>query len=78
MPTGTLVDIKFIPWPTQNDWQLNIDIFPSPSDVGKSSGLCGILDGNKTNDFTRRDGTEDNPINYNYRNPPNLFSESWR
>ena len=50
-----MVEIKFIPWPTQNEWQLNVDIFPSPSDVGNSSGLCGVLDGNYRNDFTRND-----------------------
>nr|XP_022312815.1 uncharacterized protein LOC111117870 isoform X2 [Crassostrea virginica] len=79
-PTGTMVEIKFISWPTQNDWQLNVDIFPSPSDVGKSSGLCGVLDGNYRNDFTRNDAakTMDNPDHYHYHNPPNAFSESWR
>nr|XP_022310403.1 uncharacterized protein LOC111115834 isoform X2 [Crassostrea virginica] len=76
-PTGTMVEIKFISWPTQNDWQLNVDIFPSPSDVGNSSGLCGVLDGNYRNDFTRNDDakTMDNP---DHHNPPNAFSESWR
>lgn len=75
-----MVEIKFISWPTQNDWQLNVDIFPSPSDVGKSSGLCGVLDGNYRNDFTRNDAakTMDNPDHYHYHNPPNAFSESWR
>lgn len=78
MPTGTLVEIKFVSWPTQNDWQLNIEIYPSPSDVGNSSGLCGILDGDYKNDFTRSDGMRDNPDQYNYSKPPNEFSESWR
>lgn len=77
MPTGTLVEIKFLSWPTDNDWHLNIDIFPSPSDVGYSSGLCGILDGDYRNDFTRNDaeGTVDNP---DLTNDPTDFSESWR
>lgn len=78
MPTGTLVEIKFVSWPSQNIMQLNVDIYPSPSDVGKSSGLCGILDGDYRNDFTRSDGTVDNPDHYHYYNPPDLFSESWR
>lgn len=76
MPTGTLVEIKFVSWPRQDNWQLNVDIFPSPSDVGNSSGLCGVLDGNYRNDFTRNDatGTVDSPhLTY-----PNDFSESWR
>lgn len=77
MPTGTLVEIKFVQWPYYDDWQLNVEIFPSPSDVGTSSGLCGILDGNYY-DFTRSDGTVDNPDDYHYDNPPNQFSESWR
>ncbi|XP_062578161.1 LOW QUALITY PROTEIN: uncharacterized protein LOC134240066 [Saccostrea cucullata] len=73
-PTGTLVEIKFTSWPNWNDWHLNIDIYPSPSDVGNSSGLCGILDNDDTNDFTwnNADKTVDN------HNPPNEFSKSWR
>nr|XP_034320141.1 uncharacterized protein LOC117687527 isoform X50 [Crassostrea gigas] len=78
MPTGTLVEIKFVQWPYHDDWQLNVEIFPSPSDVGTSLGLCGILDGNYRNDFTRSDGTVDNPDHYHYHNPPNQFSDSWR
>uniref|UniRef100_A0A8W8NV44 VWFD domain-containing protein n=1 Tax=Magallana gigas TaxID=29159 RepID=A0A8W8NV44_MAGGI len=78
LPTGTLVEIKFVSWPRQDNWQLNVDIFPSPSDVGNSSGLCGVLDGDYKNDFTRSDGTVDDPDNYHYWNPPNEFSESWR
>lgn len=78
MPTGTLVEIQFISWPTQNEMQLNIDIYPSPSDVGKSAGLCGILDGNYRNDFTRSYGTVDNPDHYDFMNPPDPFSDSWR
>lgn len=78
LPTGTLVEIKFVSWPRQDNWQLNVDIFPSPSDVGNSSGLCGVLDGDYKNDFTRSDGTVDDPDIYHYSNPPNEFSESWR
>lgn len=76
MPTGTLVEIKFVSWPTHYDWQLNIDIYPSPSDVGKTSGLCGTLDGNYQNDFTRNDAdkTIDDPNLVH----PNEFSKSWR
>ncbi|XP_061167273.1 uncharacterized protein LOC133176126 [Saccostrea echinata] len=79
-PTGTLVEIRFVSWPTQDHWQLNIDIFPSPSDVGNSSGLCGILDNNYRNDFTWNNPgkTEDIPDLYDYYNPPNGFSNSWR
>ena len=74
------MEIRFVSWPFHENWQLNIVIFPSPSDVGKSSGLCGILDGNKMNDFTRNDEvkTMDNPNLYHYHNPPNNFSLSWR
>lgn len=75
-PTGTLVEIKLVSWPNQNNLQLDINIYPSPSDVGNTSGLCGVLDGDDKNDFTRNDGvgTVDNPeLTY-----PNEFSESWR
>lgn len=74
LPTGTLVEIKFVQWPYLDDWQLNVEIFPSPSDIGTSRGLCGILDGDYINDFTRSDGTVDSPhLTY-----PDAFSESWR
>lgn len=74
MPTGTLVEIKFVQWPYNDDWQLNVEIFPSPSDVGTTSGLCGVLDGDYKNDFTRSDDTVDSPhLTY-----PDDFSESWR
>lgn len=79
MPTGTKVEIKLLVWPWYSGiWQLNIDIFPSPSDVGNSAGLCGILDKDYKNDFTRYDGTVDNPDLYNWRNHPDDFSISWR
>lgn len=78
MPTGTKVEIKLLMWPwNSGKWQLNIDIFPSPSDVGNSSGLCGVLDGDYKNDFTRKDGTVDDPDLYHYSHP-NEFSNSWR
>ncbi|XP_062609644.1 uncharacterized protein LOC134271468 [Saccostrea cucullata] len=81
-PTGTIVEIKLVSWPYRNDWQLNINIYPSPSDVGLSSGLCGILDGNYKNDFTwnNPEKTVENPDHYHqWRRPhPDGFSKSWR
>ncbi|XP_062600788.1 von Willebrand factor D and EGF domain-containing protein-like isoform X2 [Saccostrea cucullata] len=74
-PTGTYVDATLN---MARDWFIQTQVYPSVADVGKSGGLCGLLDGNTRNDLTRRSGTVDNPNNYNYRNPPDAFSISWR
>lgn len=76
MPTGTLVEIKIFSWPLLTDFHLNIDIFPSPSDVKNSSGLCGILDGNYENDLTRNDAN--NTVESNTNDASLEFQESWK
>lgn len=75
MPTGTIVEVKIVSWPLPTDFHLNIDIFPSPSDVKNSSGLCGILDGNSENDFTRND--ENNTLDSITNVVSIEFQESW-
>jgi hypothetical protein len=72
LPTGTMVDISFRAWPISTVWQLDITIYPSASDVGRTRGLCGVLGGGTANDFTRRDGSVDNPTTF-----PDDFSNSW-
>lgn len=71
-----MVEIKILSWPLLTDFHLNIDIFPSPSDVKNSSGLCGILDGNYENDLTRNDV---NKTVDSITNGASLeFQESWK
>ncbi|KAL5014025.1 hypothetical protein ScPMuIL_008295 [Solemya velum] len=68
LPTGTVVHIYPL-------WGhiLNVKITPSASDFLKTSGLCGLLSDNRTDDFFLRNSTEyDNNI---YE--PNDFSMSW-
>lgn len=78
LPTGTMVDISFRAWPTSTTWQLDISIYPSPSDVGNTTGLCGVLGDGINNDLTRRDNSIDDPSNFNYGTHPNDFSNSWQ
>ncbi|XP_023930523.1 von Willebrand factor D and EGF domain-containing protein isoform X3 [Lingula anatina] len=56
-----------------DDYYMNIHIHPGSRDVESTLGLCGTLNGNKNDDFLRRDGTTD-PISLY----PNDFSLSWR
>ncbi|XP_061171056.1 von Willebrand factor D and EGF domain-containing protein-like [Saccostrea echinata] len=74
-PTGTYVTTTLYMY---SDWFLQTQVYPSVADVGKSSGLCGVLGGGMQNDLTRRDGTLDDPNSFSYHNPPNDFSISWR
>ncbi|XP_056007282.1 uncharacterized protein LOC125666050 [Ostrea edulis] len=78
LPTGTMVDISLVTWPTSTTWQIDISIYPSPSDVGNTTGLCGVLGDGINNDLTRRDNSIDDPHNFNYWTPPNDFSNSWQ
>ncbi|XP_062607869.1 uncharacterized protein LOC134269673, partial [Saccostrea cucullata] len=74
-PTGTYVTTTLY---LRRDWFLQTEVYPSVADVGKSSGLCGVLGGGIQNDLTRRDGTVDSPNTFGYYNPPDDFSISWR
>ncbi|XP_062608125.1 von Willebrand factor D and EGF domain-containing protein-like, partial [Saccostrea cucullata] len=74
-PTGTYVATTLN---MARDWFIQTQVYPSVADVGKSGGLCGLLDGNIKNDLTRRSGIVDDPNSFNYRSPPDAFSISWR
>ncbi|XP_071110645.1 LOW QUALITY PROTEIN: uncharacterized protein [Haliotis cracherodii] len=83
LPTGGKVDINFYP----KSKYLNVYIYPSVQDVGKSRGLCGNLSGVCNDDFVMRDGnysadnTSTDDCNAGYRVWENLlttFSNSWR
>ncbi|KAK3602496.1 hypothetical protein CHS0354_022363 [Potamilus streckersoni] len=69
MPLGTMVVVDIINWPPPL-FSLNIDITPSVKDVGKTLGLCGTLNNNMADDFTRPSNTI-TPDN-------NEFSNSWK
>ena len=70
-PTGTFAKIMLH---DQGFWFINLEVYPTVSDVSSTSGLCGFLDNDKTNDFKRRDGTQDSI----HSMPPDPFSLSWR
>lgn len=74
LPTGTYVMVSLVEWPVQGSWQIDIDIYPSLSDVNNTVGLCGTLDGDRDNDFKRRNGDTDT-VNLVY---PDDFSNSWK
>ena len=54
---------------------MNVDITMAPKDTGQSDGLCGFVDGDKTNDFKTRDGKVI-PVNQGNRN--GKFSDDWK
>ncbi|XP_048770271.2 von Willebrand factor D and EGF domain-containing protein-like isoform X2 [Ostrea edulis] len=73
LPSGTTVQISIREWPSgTGTMQLDVTIWPSAADEGKTSGLCGILDNTINNDFTRRNGQKDPIVKY-----PDGFSNSW-
>lgn len=74
LPTGTYVMVSLVEWPVRGSWQIDIDIYPSLSDVNNTVGLCGTLDGDRDNDFKRRNGDTDS-VNLVY---PDDFSNSWK
>nr|XP_022309439.1 uncharacterized protein LOC111115119 [Crassostrea virginica] len=76
-PSGTYMHVSFFHMQTAV-WYSAVEIYPSESDVSRTSGLCGSLDSNKTNDLRRRNGTEDNILLFNLNNPPDEFSLSWQ
>ncbi|KAH9523927.1 hypothetical protein Btru_047520, partial [Bulinus truncatus] len=66
-PTGTVLEVFRSAIKGYN--YINVWLKPSPADVGLTTGLCGILDGNKTNDLifpngTLYEGTSDQPMEY--------------
>nr|XP_022321514.1 uncharacterized protein LOC111123472 isoform X2 [Crassostrea virginica] len=76
-PSGTHILVEFAKIDT-TIWYSNVYIYPSESDVSRTSGLCGSLDSNETNDLRRRNGFEDNITLFNHYNPPDNFSLSWQ
>nr|XP_022311532.1 von Willebrand factor D and EGF domain-containing protein-like [Crassostrea virginica] len=70
-PTGTFAKIMLH---YHGFWLINLEVYPTVADVSRTSGLCGFLDNDKTNDFKRRDGTQDSI----HSMPPDPFSLSWR
>ncbi|KAL3836562.1 hypothetical protein ACJMK2_021986, partial [Sinanodonta woodiana] len=76
LPTGTLLKIN-------GGISFNIYLYPSVSDREATSGLCGYLDNDKSNDFTLRNGlwvteNEFEAFNSNWEVKPeeDLFSPS--
>ncbi|XP_062601346.1 uncharacterized protein LOC134263057 isoform X2 [Saccostrea cucullata] len=76
LPTGTIVMIKITSW--REVWYLNVDITASPSDVNRTSGLCGSLDGNMDNDnMGRHKNKTDFPTSWQVDNTTeNLFNQN--
>lgn len=81
-PTGTsLKAYLYESWGENEDrfWFINVDVFPTIADYESTEGLCGYLDGNQTNDLTRRDMSVDDIQLFDYYHVhPNQFSDSWR
>ena len=46
---------------------LNVDVMPSAYDFGKTQGLCGLLDGDRSNDRQRRNGSRSIDSNLSWR-----------
>nr|XP_022317659.1 von Willebrand factor D and EGF domain-containing protein-like [Crassostrea virginica] len=73
-PTGTSVKILLYNY---GIWVINLEVYPTVLDVSRTTGLCGFLDGNITNDLRREDGTFDD-IGAFSSNHPDAFSLSWQ
>lgn len=69
MPTGTYVQTRL--WLYQGKNVMEVDIFPSRADIGKSEGLCSRLGSGKK--LFKRDGSLETNSSY-----PKTFSLSWR
>nr|XP_022293342.1 von Willebrand factor D and EGF domain-containing protein-like [Crassostrea virginica] len=76
-PTGTFVKIFLYNYASQS-FYINLEVYPTVADVSRTDGLCGVVDGDKTNDLRRKDGSQDDINSYDYHNPPNMFSLSWQ
>ena len=57
-----------------NWWGANVYVQLPPDDYGKTKGLCGIWNGDRTDDLTSKDGQV-----FQGRGIANVgFTESWR
>ncbi|XP_033744106.1 von Willebrand factor D and EGF domain-containing protein-like [Pecten maximus] len=75
-PSGTMIVMKIHETGTHI---YSFQLKPSLADWKSTSGLCGVLDGNKENDFTKRDGTvtsDANSFGLDWRLNPELDGDS--
>ncbi|XP_064612523.1 uncharacterized protein LOC135476426 [Liolophura sinensis] len=73
LPSGTHIVIEV----TSRKY-LNVWIRASPSDWSSTRGLCGVYDGDVSNDLLMSNGTIFDPSDDEELNIPNVFSNSWR
>nr|XP_022339990.1 von Willebrand factor D and EGF domain-containing protein-like isoform X1 [Crassostrea virginica]XP_022339999.1 von Willebrand factor D and EGF domain-containing protein-like isoform X1 [Crassostrea virginica] len=76
-PTGTSARVSLYNFGSYF-FYINLEVYPTVADVSRTSGLCGFLDDDHTNDLRHRDGTQDNVASFSYYNPPDAFSLSWQ
>lgn len=60
-------------WPVMGEF-INVGIQASPKDIGSTNGLCGVLNGDKADDFFLRNTNI--PTNGGYI--PDDFVQTWR
>ncbi|KAK7485460.1 hypothetical protein BaRGS_00023270 [Batillaria attramentaria] len=73
LPSGSEVTVKAF---SNYGGHFNVHLVIPSVDKGKGQGLCGTFDGDRTNDFTHRDGTVDSQCS-SYCTPQ-AFTESWK
>lgn len=76
LPHGGEIDVVYyrsIGWST-----MNIQIYPSTSDIGQLEGLCGDYNGRLDDDLLHSDGSR-TTVNVDYYRDtnPDAFSASW-
>ena len=80
-PTGTSVKAYLFHswyWESGKFWYVNVEVYPTIADFESTTGLCGYLDHDQTNDLTWNTGFEDDIQLYDYNNRhPDKFSQSW-
>ena len=73
------MDVKLHGVGTYNGF-MNVDIMMAPKDLGRTEGLCGVVDGNTNNDLRGRDGTVTQTRHdlHIYLRHHKEFSRSWK